>query len=76
MYSFSPCLPTTRTTDAAGAAFNLGATFWRFLVSPLLLVTTASSAADADVGRFIVVRAAIEKIKFDFYRALLYSVLP
>ena len=37
--------------DAAGAAANLGTTFRRRLVPPLFLVTTASSAADADVGR-------------------------
>jgi hypothetical protein len=45
-----------RASDAAGAAFNLGATFQRQLVLPLFLLTTAaSSAADADVGRRITV---------------------
>jgi Uma2 family endonuclease len=43
--------PTTRASDAAGAARNLGATFQRRLVpSARALTTVASSAADADVG--------------------------
>jgi hypothetical protein len=49
--------PTTRASDAAGAARNLGATFRRRSLPPARALTTAaSSAADADVGRLITAR--------------------
>ena len=51
--SSTPPRPTTRATDAAGAASNLGATLYRCVVPPRFLPPTARSAADADVGRHL-----------------------
>ena len=52
-YTRAPSRPTTRATDAAGAAATWVRLFGVIPLRPLFLVTTARSAADASVGRLV-----------------------
>lgn len=53
-YTSSPATQQRVQSDAAGAARNLSGTFQRCLVPSTRSLTTASNAADADVGPYSV----------------------